>query len=63
MGHGKGAIPQRKIDKILKDNGYEFVRYNGHWIYKGTEGNTLAIPKTCCTYLVQRVFRENGIRW
>ena len=62
MGHGKGAIPYRKVAKILKDNGYREVRFNGHHIYENDEGNTIAIPKTCCTYVVQREFKKNGIK-
>lgn len=63
MGHGKGAIPKRKIEKTLRENGYEYVRFNGHYIWKGSNGNTIAIPRTYCTYLVQRVFKENGIKF
>ena len=62
MSHGKGAIPMRKIERILKANGYVYDRFNGHHIYKNEEGKTIAIPRTCCTYLIQRVFKENGIK-
>lgn len=62
MSHGKGAIPKRKIEKILKDNGYTYVRSNGHDIYKNEEGVTISIPRTCCTYLLRREFKEKGIR-
>lgn len=62
MGHGKGVIPMRKIERTLKANGYEFVRFNGHYIYKNNSGNTIAVPRTCCTYLVQRLYKENGIK-
>ncbi|SDN45128.1 hypothetical protein SAMN04490370_12526 [Eubacterium ruminantium] len=62
MSHGKGSIPMRKIDHILKENNYTFVRYNGHYIWKGKEGNTVAIPKTCCTPLIRRIFKENNIK-
>ena len=62
MSHGKGSIPYRKVAKILKDNGYKEVRFNGHHIYENDKGNTIAIPKTCCTYVVQREFKKNGIK-
>lgn len=61
MSHGKGTIPMRQIERTLKDNGYTYVRFNGHYIWKGEEGNTIAIPKTCCTPLIKRVFKENNI--
>ena len=62
MSHGKGAIPMRKIERALKENGYVYDRFNGHHIYKNKEGKTIAIPRTCCTYLIQRVFKENEIK-
>ena len=61
MSHGKGAIPERKVKKILKDNGYEYVRFNGHYIYRNKEGKTIAIPRTYCTYIIQREFKEKGV--
>jgi predicted RNA binding protein YcfA (HicA-like mRNA interferase family) len=61
VGRGKGAIPFKKIDKILKANGYEYIRNNGHYIYSNGK-NTIAIPKTCCTYLIKRLFKENNIK-
>lgn len=61
MGHGKGSISYREVDRILKNNGYTIIRCNGHRIYGNDEGKHISIPKTCCTYLVQRVFKENGI--
>lgn len=51
----------REIDRIMKDNNYQYVRFNGHHIWKGVDGNTVAIPRTCCRPLIQRVFKENGI--
>lgn len=63
MGHGKGSIPYRKVDKILRNNGYTQVRFNGHHIYENKEGNTIAIPKTCCTYVIQREFKTNKIKY
>ena len=61
MGHGKGSMSYREVDKILKNNGYKIIRCNGHKIYGNDGGNTISIPKTCCTYLVKRVFKENNI--
>ena len=60
---GKGAVPLRKIVKYLKKCGYEFVRYNGHYIYKNSLGDTVAIPKTCATPLIKRVFKEHNIEY
>ena len=52
MGRGKGAIPMRKIKKVLADNGYKYIRNNGHMIFENEQGNTIAIPRSCCTYVV-----------
>lgn len=60
MSHGKG-YDMREIERIMKDNDYRFVRFNGHYIYKGINGNTVAIPRTCCRPLIQRVFRTEFI--
>ncbi len=54
-------MPYRKVDKILKNNGYRMTRCNGHFIYENSEGRMISIPKTCCTYIVQRVFKDNCI--
>ena len=62
MGRGKGAIPYRKIDRILKESGYLYVRDNGHKIYQNNNGDIIAIPKTCCTYLIKRLFKEHNIK-
>lgn len=62
MSRGKGAIPMREVSKILKKNGYENVRNNGHQIWSnGT--NTISIPCSCCTYIIQRLFKENKIAY
>ncbi len=63
MSHGKGSIPYRKVDKILRKNGYKMTRFNGHYIYENIDGNQISIPRTCCTYLVQRVFKENNVSY
>lgn len=61
MAKSKGAMSKRNIDKILRKNGYQIIRCNGHWIYSnGT--NTIAIPKSLCTPLIQRLFKENNIK-
>lgn len=62
MSHGKGNIPLRKIERTLKDNGYTYIRFNGHWIWKSPTGNTIAIPKTCCAPLIRRLYKENNIK-
>lgn len=63
MSHGKGAVPKRKIEKILKANGFQYVRNNGHEIYRNDQGVTVAIPRTCCTPLLRREFKAKGIVW
>ena len=62
MAHCKGTITKREIDKALKKNDYTYVRFNGHWIWKNDNGNTIAIPRSLCEPLVRRVFKENGIK-
>lgn len=63
MSHGKGAIPKRKIEKILKANGFRYVRNNGHEIYKNNQGVVVAVPRTCCESLLRREFKQKGISW
>lgn len=61
-GRGKGPMPMRKINKILKKNGYEIDRYSGdHRIYKNNDGNTIIIPLSCHKLLVRREFKQNNI--
>lgn len=61
MSHGEGYA-LKDVRRILKNNGYTYDRFNGHYIYKSSTGNTIAIPRSCCRPLIQRVFKENGIR-
>ena len=61
-GKGKGPIPLRKIDKILKSNGYYLDRYNGdHRIYKNDQGDRIVIPPSCHKLLIRREFKEKNI--
>lgn len=54
----------RKIHKVLKANGFEMDRYNGdHVIYKRNEKH-IAIPRPDCNGLIlQRLFKENDIKY
>jgi len=61
MGHGKGAFNKRAVQRVLKENGYTLVRSNGHDIYKGGDGSTISIPRTYCTFIITRLFKENNI--
>ena len=61
MSYGKGVLPIRKIEKILKYNGYVYIRNNGHQIWKGSDGSTIVVPRSCCTYIVNKMFKENNI--
>lgn len=59
---GKGAIPLRKVQKILKANGYSYLRQNGdHLIYKNDIGDTIAIAPKCATPQIKRIFKEHNI--
>lgn len=61
-GKGKGPMSLRKIDKILRKNGYHLDRYSGdHRIYKNEEGTMINIPPSCHKLLVRREFKEKNI--
>lgn len=61
--HGCGAIPLRKVDKILKAHGYHLDRHNGdHRIYvKDETGEHIAIAPKCATPQIKRLFKEHNI--
>lgn len=54
----------RKIDKVLKANGFVVDRYSGdHVIYKRDEKH-ISIPRPSCNGLIlQRLFKENNIKF
>ena len=54
----------RQIDKILRSNGFERVRFSGdHSIYKRNEKH-LSVPCPNCNGLIlQRLFKENDIKF
>lgn len=59
---GKGAISLRDVQKTLKDNGYELVRTNRHFIYKKNENNdTFILPRKCHDMLIRRMYKEHSI--
>ena len=63
-GRGKGNISLRKVDKILRSNGYRIERYSGdHRIYKNDEGDTIIIPPSVHKQLIKRTFKENNIKY
>lgn len=55
----------KKIDKILRDNGFQCDRHSGsHAIYKRNEGETITIPVPNCNGLIlQRLFRQYNIKY
>lgn len=62
MCRGKGSIPLRKIQRMLKDNGYRLDRVNDHFIYKNDSKNdTFILPRSCHDLLIRRMFKEHGI--
>ena len=63
MSYKKGVMSLRKIDRILTDNGYTYVRNNGHQIWKGPKGNTIVIPRSCCTVLINKLFKKNNLEF
>lgn len=54
----------RKIDKVLRDNGFSIDRKKGdHVIYKRGE-NHISIPCSNCNgIMLQRLFKENDIKY
>lgn len=63
MAHGKGQIPRKKIEKILKANGYRFVRSNGHDIFGNDQGIIISVPRTCNRCIMRREFKAKGLPW
>ena len=63
MGHGKGQIKKQKIVQVLKQNGYRYVRSNGHDIYKNDSGVIISVPRSCNKLVMQREFKTKGIAW
>lgn len=59
MCYGKGKISLRKIEIILKNNGFIYVRNNGHQIWRGPKGNMVVIPRSCCTYIIDKIIKDN----
>lgn len=60
--YGCGAIPLRKVDKILKAHGYKLDRYSGdHRIYVNDNGEHIAIAPKCATPQIKRLFKEHNI--
>ena len=61
--HGSGAIPLRKVEKILKAHGYYLDRHNGdHRIYVNDEtGEHISIAPKCATPQIKRLFKEHNI--
>lgn len=58
-------LKHKKIDKILRNNGFKIVRYTGdHAIYKRNEDEIISIPKPNCNGLIlQRLFRQYNIKF
>ena len=63
MAHGKGQIKKQKIVQILKQNGYRYVRSNGHDIYKNDSGVIISVPRSCNKCVMRREFKTKGIAW
>lgn len=62
LSFGNGAIPLRKVDKILKAHGYRLDRYNGdHRIYVNDIGDHISIAPKCATPQIKRLFKEHNI--
>jgi len=61
-GKGRGSMPIRKVNKILKANGWRLVREAPHCVYK-KEGEELeiVIPKSCHNDIIKRSFKKHGI--
>lgn len=62
LSFGNGAVPLRKVDKILKAHGYRLDRYNGdHRIYVNDTGDHISIAPKCATPQIKRLFKEHNI--
>ncbi len=52
---------KRDVEKLLKNNGYEYSRCSGsHRIYK-REGRHISIPKSLNATVIQRLVKENQL--
>ena len=61
-GKGRGSMSIRKINKILRDNGWRLVRKTPHYIYKKDgEELEIAIPRSCHNDIIRRLFKKHGI--
>ena len=62
LSFGDGALPLRKVHKILKAHGYYIDRCSGdHRIYKNASGDSITIAPKCATPQIKRLFKEHSI--
>lgn len=54
-------INKRKVKKILKYNGFEYVRNNGHQIYSDGK-RTISIPRSWNGAIIKRLIKENNLK-
>ncbi len=54
-------VNERALNKMLKHNGYVYVRNNGHKIY--TNGKrTISIPRSMNGVIIRRLIKENNLK-
>lgn len=59
----QGKYSMKKIDRILKDNGYRLDRKKGdHFIYKNDK-YTISIPMSRNDLILRREFKRCNIDW
>lgn len=55
------AYSKREFERLLNDNGYEFVRCKGsHFIYKKAN-KTVAVPKNLNNMIGRRLIKEHNL--
>lgn len=54
---------RKEIFCILKNNGYQIDRYSGsHCIFKDDKGNTISIPKSIKSVVIQRIIKQYNLK-
>lgn len=54
------TVNKKAVEKMLKHNGFVYVRNNGHKIYSDGK-RTIAIPRSMNRMIIQRLIKENNL--
>ncbi len=55
------SVNKRAVEKLMKYNGYVYVRNNGHAIYSNGK-RTISIPRSMNGLIIKRLIKENGLK-